>query len=165
MYFSKSALLAMALAIAQLGAAAPAPTAAPAAEEQAFTFEVRAPFNETEALEARDGELQARQSGNGRFTHYTVGLGACGWRNNNNEHVVAINSVQFDPFTPNGNPNRNTLCGRQIRATSGGKSLVLGVVDRCPGCGWGGLDLSPSAFQFFAPLSTGVIQGSWQFIN
>ena len=34
---------------------------------------------------------------------------------------------------------------------------------QCPGCPWGGLDLSPGLFAFFAPLGTGIIYGTWYF--
>ena len=34
---------------------------------------------------------------------------------------------------------------------------------KCPGCPYGGLDMSTGLFQFFAPLSVGVLYGSWVF--
>lgn len=40
----------------------------------------------------------------GRFTHYSPGLGACGQTHTSNDFVVALNHVDFDPQTPNGNP-------------------------------------------------------------
>lgn len=69
----------------------------------------------------------------------------------------------FDPSTPGGNPNHNTLCGRQIKASYGGKTITVTVADRCEGCvGINDLDLSPSAFQDFASLGEGRIKGTWE---
>lgn len=82
----------------------------------------------------------------GRFTYYTPGLGACGQTHSESDLVVALNAADFDPSTPNGNPNNNPLCGRRIRASYNGKSVDVTLVDRCPGCNSGDLDLSPSAF-------------------
>ncbi|KAK3998026.1 hypothetical protein QBC44DRAFT_229080 [Cladorrhinum sp. PSN332] len=39
-----------------------------------------------------------------------------------------------DPQTPNGNPNNNPLCNRNIKVTHNGKSVTVKVVDRCPVC-------------------------------
>ncbi|KAK4131313.1 hypothetical protein BT67DRAFT_388670 [Trichocladium antarcticum] len=101
---------------------------------------------------------------NSKFTWYNTGLGACGQSHSDGEHVIAMSAVNFDPHTPNGNPNNNALCGRRIRASYNGRSVVVTVVDRCPGCPEHGLDLSPGAFQQLADLGTGVIQGSWEWI-
>lgn len=52
----------------------------------------------------------------------------------------------FDPSTPNGNPNQNTLCGRKIKVSYGVKTITVTVADRCEGCpGVNDLDLSSSA--------------------
>lgn len=52
----------------------------------------------------------------GRFTHYTPGLGACGQTHSESELVVALSYADSDPYTPNGNPNNNSLCGKRLRA-------------------------------------------------
>ncbi|KAK3986520.1 RlpA-like double-psi beta-barrel-protein domain-containing protein-containing protein [Cladorrhinum sp. PSN332] len=117
---------------------------------------------ESQPLDARSGEITARATG--QFTWYNTGLGACGKTNNDNQLVVALNKATFDPKTPNGNPNKNTLCGRKIRATYKGKSVDVTVVDRCPGCGANDLDLSPAAFKKLAGLDKGRITGSWVWL-
>lgn len=98
-----------------------------------------------------------------RITWYNTGLGACGIYSNDGELVVALNREQFDPSTPNGNPNRNPLCGRNIRVNANGRSVTVRLVDRCAGCPYGGLDLSPAAFGVLASTSVGVLQGSWDW--
>ena len=96
--------------------------------------------------------------GSGRFTYYTPGLGACGQTHSEADLVVALNAAEFDPSTPNGNPNNNPLCGRKIRAHYNGKSVDVTLVDRCPGCGSGDLDLSPTAFS----KSFSSVPGCWK---
>ncbi|CAF1361840.1 unnamed protein product [Adineta steineri] len=61
-----------------------------------------------------------------------------------------MNSAQFDLHTPNKNPNHNSLCGRRIQVNGPRGSAEVRIVDRCPGCPYGGLDLSPAAFQTVA---------------
>ncbi|KAK3396985.1 RlpA-like double-psi beta-barrel-protein domain-containing protein-containing protein, partial [Sordaria brevicollis] len=101
----------------------------------------------------------------GRFTYFNPGLGACGWWHGDNDLVVALNAAQFDVATPpDGNPNHNAFCGRKIKASYNGKSVTVAVVDRCPGCPWGGLDLSPAAFKKLAGLEVGVLQGTWEWV-
>ncbi|KAL2158773.1 hypothetical protein VTH06DRAFT_3964 [Thermothelomyces fergusii] len=114
--------------------------------------------------ETAAAETQFSALASGRFTWYNTGLGACGWWNNDNELVAALNHVDFDPYTPNGNPNNNSLCGRRIRVSYGGRSVDVTVVDRCPSCNSGDLDLSPAAFRALADLNTGVIYGTWNWI-
>ncbi|KAL0468008.1 RlpA-like double-psi beta-barrel-containing domain-containing protein [Neurospora intermedia] len=122
-------------------AAAPAP--APAPDTPIAIREV----STTETLDPR--------SFSSRITWYYTGLGACG---------TYSNDEQFDPSTPNGNPNRNSLCGRRIRVNANGRSVTATLVDRCTQCPYGGLDLSPAAFSVLASTDVGVVQGSWDWV-
>jgi len=63
-----------------------------------------------------------------------AGLGACGIYSGGNELVCAMAAPDFDPQTPNGNPNKNTLCGRSISVTGPQGTVTVKVVDRCPVC-------------------------------
>jgi expansin (peptidoglycan-binding protein) len=102
----------------------------------------------------------------GRTTYYNVhgGYTACGTLHDDHEHIAALNAPQFDPHTPNGNPNRNSLCNRRIQVNGPHGAVEVKVVDRCPSCPHGGLDLSPAAFQIVAgSLGVGVIQVSWHW--
>ncbi|CAF1115861.1 unnamed protein product [Rotaria sp. Silwood1] len=112
------------------------------------------------------GGVGVSGSYSGRCTYYNVhvGLTACGTRHGDHENIVAMNSAQFDPHTPNGNPNRNSLCGRRIQVNGPRGSTEVQVVDRCPGCPYGGLDLSPAAFQKVAGnLDVGVVHVTWNW--
>lgn len=46
-----------------------------------------------------------------------------------------------------------------------GKSTVATITDQCPGCPYGGLDLSRGLFNFFASEADGVIYGTWNFLD
>ncbi|KAL1836444.1 hypothetical protein VTJ49DRAFT_5144 [Mycothermus thermophilus] len=101
---------------------------------------------------------------NSKFTWFHPGLGACGMYNGDGDLIAALSYADFDPHTPNGNPNRNTQCGRRARISYQGRITDVTIVDRCPGCPPGGLDLSPAAFQRLADLGAGIIYGEWQWI-
>ncbi|KAG8741448.1 hypothetical protein FRC10_002852 [Ceratobasidium sp. 414] len=82
------------------------------------------------------------------------------------EWVAAISHDLYDnyPGYAGGNPNNNPACGRTADITYGGKTIRVGIVDRCEGCALWDVDLSPSAFQQFAPLATGRLYGAtWHF--
>ncbi|KAG9091312.1 hypothetical protein FRC06_000611 [Ceratobasidium sp. 370] len=60
---------------------------------------------------------------------------------------------------------KNKFCGKTItvKNTKNGKTTTAKVVDTCPSCGSGDLDLSPAAFKKLGSLSTGVLSVSWDF--
>jgi len=99
-------------------------------------------------------------SGDG--TYYEIGLGACGVTNTDSQLVAAMPWEMFDSYTPNGNPNKNPNCFKNatVHYTNDAgvtKSVVVQFMDRCAGCKYGDIDLSPAAFQCLAPLSLGRI--------
>ncbi|KAF8880749.1 RlpA-like double-psi beta-barrel-protein domain-containing protein-containing protein, partial [Infundibulicybe gibba] len=82
-------------------------------------------------------------------------LGACGHENTASDLIVALNAPQY------GNGGN---CGRNVRITYKGKSVVAKIVDKCPGCKSGDLDLSPAAFDRLANQSVGRIKVDWVFV-
>ncbi|CAG8572336.1 6103_t:CDS:1 [Ambispora gerdemannii] len=100
----------------------------------------------------------------GKATFYNPGLGACGTDANDNSMVVAIPAPNFDPMIPNGNPNKNTLCGKRVRIYSGNKFVDGVVVDRCPVCKFGDIDLSPAMFNQLAEPEKGFIYVEWMYL-
>jgi len=64
-----------------------------------------------------------------------------------------------------GNSNNNPLCGKTITITYNGVTKTAKVVDTCEGCAAGNIDLSPSLFQDFAPLSAGRVGGVSWYVN
>ena len=103
-----------------------------------------------------------------------IGVGACGWSNNDSQYVVALGHQLFDS---------GDFCGRTLTATckayrcplyririwhdlhtDKGKSVTVEVVDRCAGCAEYDLDFSPAAFDQLADPSVGRIYGvTWHF--
>lgn len=98
-----------------------------------------------------------KRFGGARWTYYDVGLGACGQYNVATDFIVALNTPQFGSGYPG--PN----CFKTITMSYGGKTTTATIMDECPGCPYGGLDLSRGLFQFFAPESVGVIYAEWYF--
>ncbi|KAK1229638.1 hypothetical protein PQX77_007273 [Marasmius sp. AFHP31] len=109
------------------------------------------------AAVSRDVESRSAQSFNGRLTYYQTGLGACGGYNKPSDFIVALNSAQYGGGYPG--PN----CGKSITISYGGKTHEAIIVDECPTCDYGDLDLSQALFEYFAPTSTGVLQAVWWF--
>jgi len=103
-----------------------------------------------------DVELHKRTKG-ARATFYAVGLGACGKTNQPNDFIVALNSPQYGGGSP------GPQCFKRISITCNGKTADATIMDECPGCPFGGLDMSEGLFKFFGPLSAGVMTCDWDF--
>ncbi|KAI0315843.1 hypothetical protein OF83DRAFT_1032517, partial [Amylostereum chailletii] len=54
-------------------------------------------------------------------------------------------------------------CGGSITISYGGKTAQATIVDECPGCPYGGLDLTEGLFSYFASTDKGVLSGTWSF--
>jgi len=95
------------------------------------------------------------QTYSGDLTYYDVGLGSCGEYDTDDANVVALAEGMMD---------KSVDCFREITITWGSVTQVAKIVDTCPGCAGGGLDLSPSLFASFAPTATGrVHQATWSY--
>eukprot|EP00798_Chlamydomonas_sp_ICE-L_P002038 gene2038-18214_t len=70
--------------------------------------------------------------------------------------VAAINGQQWDNSAP---------CGACARVTGPSGTVTLRIVDQCPECLFGSVDLSTSAFELIAPLVLGRIAISWDFVR
>jgi len=88
------------------------------------------------------------------FYDVTTGQGACGGNHSPGEHIVAMNTADYAG---------GSACGKTITITWQGKSSQATVVDECPTCDAGGIDLSEGLFQVFAGLGTGQIWVDWSF--
>ncbi|KAI9654410.1 MAG: hypothetical protein M1831_005376 [Alyxoria varia] len=60
--------------------------------------------------------------------------------------------------------NNGYNCGGCVEVKSGGKKIKAMVVDKCPGCGPGHLDLFPDAYAKFSG-NPGIIDVDWQFVD
>ncbi|KAI9489692.1 hypothetical protein BDB00DRAFT_876125 [Zychaea mexicana] len=96
-------------------------------------------------------------------TYYNAGPGSCGETDTNDELVVAINKPQMH----NGpNPNVNPHCNKYVYVTGPNGETKARIVDTCPLCPEGCLDLSPTVFQIVCgELSKGKCQIDWKFMQ
>jgi expansin (peptidoglycan-binding protein) len=90
----------------------------------------------------------------GEGTYYDAdGTGACSFDASPDDLLVAaMNAPDFD---------NAAWCGACLEVTGPMGVVTVRVVDECPGCAHGDLDLSPQAFQQLAPLSAGRISIMW----
>ncbi|KAI0674960.1 RlpA-like double-psi beta-barrel-protein domain-containing protein-containing protein [Trametes maxima] len=93
-------------------------------------------------------------SGDATYYYPNGGTGACGAPSQNTDLVVALSADQYA-----GGSN----CWRHIGVHYQGKFVDATVVDLCPGCASGSIDLSPSAFERLAPLDAGRIHVTWNY--
>ncbi|KAF2973096.1 hypothetical protein GQX73_g678 [Xylaria multiplex] len=89
----------------------------------------------------------------GDMTYYNPGLGFCGQTNGDNDEVVALS-----PGDVSGK------CGKTIRIHKDGKTATAKVVDKCPGCAGGSIDVSPVVFDKLANRDQGRVKVTWEFI-
>ncbi|KAF8992980.1 RlpA-like double-psi beta-barrel-protein domain-containing protein-containing protein [Cyathus striatus] len=95
------------------------------------------------------------------------GIGACGTRINDGDYSAAVSYKLFDTYPGAGpNPNKNPICGKSLRATYGGKSVTVKVVDRCADCqGMYNVDMTKTAFQQLANLDVGRLRNvQWNWV-
>ncbi|THH06913.1 hypothetical protein EW145_g3750 [Phellinidium pouzarii] len=113
---------------------------------------VRATNNGTSRVQ--DVSRLSKRFSGARFTEYETGMGACGTTNSDNDFIVALNTAQY---------GSGQDCYKMISISYNGKTTQAQIVDECPGCPYGGLDLAPGLFSYFADISMGTIIGEWEF--
>ncbi|KAG0092848.1 hypothetical protein BGZ92_008413 [Podila epicladia] len=88
-------------------------------------------------------------------------MGACEFPFINSVHdmIAALNKPDFGLFPRAMN---SPACGQCIRVMGPNGTVDVQIVDMCPGCKSGDVDLSPGAFSKIAHLDTGRIPISWQ---
>lgn len=100
------------------------------------------------------GFFAPESSYSGRSTYYrNVGRGACSLPAGD-VYTAAMNRHQYA---------KASLCGSCIEASGPKGSVIARVIDICPGCLPGTLDLSQEAFAKIAPLSMGRATVRWKF--
>ncbi|RHZ75929.1 hypothetical protein Glove_208g197 [Diversispora epigaea] len=103
-------------------------------------------------------------SGEGDGTYYDpgVGTGACGWLNNDSELVAALNAPQYGTSA---NPNDSPMCGKFVKVTGPKGSVKVKIVDKCPVCKNGDLDMSSTAFSQIAEMGQGRVKIKWKVVS
>ncbi|KAH9468484.1 hypothetical protein Pst134EA_009027 [Puccinia striiformis f. sp. tritici] len=110
-------------------------------------------INGTPVSQEKGSHLALRFTGHA--TYFAPGTGACGATNSGSDYIVAMNQAQYAG---------GSLCQKtvSIKNEASGKSVQAKVVDKCPGCAFGSLDLSPTVFSALGDMSAGVLPISWQ---
>ena len=93
-------------------------------------------------------------TGEGEATYYDAdGTGNCSFPKDPTFLVAAMNTADYGTAA---------YCGACVEVTGPQGKVVVRIVDRCPGCAKGDLDLSQTAFKAIAPLSAGRIDIAWR---
>ena len=105
----------------------------------------------------------AGKSFTGEMTYFTPGMGACGESSSETDSMVAISKDLFDQYTPNGNPNKNPLCGATVTIKGkDGADHKATIWDRCVGCAEADLDMPQAFFNTVTDHADGRAYGvSW----
>jgi expansin len=102
------------------------------------------------------GSALAASSGSEIATHYVLqGLGNCSYPAPANGLFVALSPAEYDSAA---------ACGGYLEVTGPDGSVTVQVIDQCPPCGTGHIDLSETAFAKLAPLSAGLIDVSYGYL-
>lgn len=96
------------------------------------------------------------RTGEGTYYDFADGSGNCGFPATPDDLMVAaVNHVDYAG---------SAACGTCVRVTGPDGTVDVRIVDQCPECPEGDLDLSPEAFSVVAPLEAGRVSISWEAI-
>ena len=115
-------------------------------------------MNQVAGVRACAAVLSAAGSGGQIATHYVLngGGGNCSYPAPPPDNLyVAMPASEYDAAAP---------CGSYLEVTGPDGSVRVKVVDQCPECAAGHIDLSATAFARIAPLSAGLIPVSYHTI-
>jgi expansin (peptidoglycan-binding protein) len=100
--------------------------------------------------------IPAAETGDG--TYYNAdGTGNCSFDASPDDLMVAaMNATDYA---------NAAWCGACLAVTGPKATVTVRVVDQCPGCQQGDLDLSPQAFQQIADLSAGRVTITWHEVD
>ena len=96
------------------------------------------------------------RTGEGTF-YAATGAGSCSFDPTpDNLMVAAMNETDYDTAR---------LCGSYVEATGPEGTLVVRIVDLCPGCKSGDIDFSAEAFALIADPDDGRVPISWRIVS
>jgi expansin len=81
---------------------------------------------------------------------------ACGLSLSGSDYLVAA---------MNGDQYKKSLCGKCAHVKGPKGEVTVRIVDLCPGCSMGDLDLSEEAFAEISPLSAGRVKITWSYAD
>ncbi len=94
--------------------------------------------------------------------YYATGAGACSFDPNPDDLMVAAMNV--DDYY-NSTYGQAAYCGAYVNVIGRKGSVVVRIVDLCPGCAADDLDLSQEAFAQVDNLSAGRVPITWQVVS
>jgi expansin (peptidoglycan-binding protein) len=95
-------------------------------------------------------------SGQATFYTFADGGGACMFDPTPNDLMVgAMNAIDY---------NTSQACGECVSLTGPNATILIRIVDLCPECPQGNIDLSPLAFSKIADTTLGKVPITWQVI-
>jgi expansin (peptidoglycan-binding protein) len=102
------------------------------------------------------GAIPAAEMGDG--TYYAAdGTGNCSFDASPDDLMVAaMNATDYA---------NAAWCGGCVAVSGPNGNVTVRIVDQCPGCQQGDLDLSPEAFQQIAALSAGRVSITWHEVD
>jgi expansin (peptidoglycan-binding protein) len=101
-------------------------------------------------------ELGQQRTGEATYYDFANGDGACMFGPSPNDmNVAALNAPDYSSAA---------WCGACADVTGPNGSVRVRIVDECPECPSGNLDLSPQAFQQIAELAQGRVSITWSFV-
>jgi expansin (peptidoglycan-binding protein) len=102
-------------------------------------------------------DQESTHDGQATYYDFADGSGACGFPATPNDLMVgAMNAPDYGHSDP---------CGACARVAGPEGEVTIRVVDLCPECPQGNIDLSPDAFAKIAPLERGRVPISWQYVS
>src|SRR5262245_11945893 len=100
-----------------------------------------------------EGELR---TGEATYYDFADGSGNCGFPATPNDlRVGAMNHVDYAD---------SAACGACASIEGPNGEITIRVVDQCPECPAGDIDLSPDAFSQIAPLEAGRVPITWRYV-
>jgi expansin (peptidoglycan-binding protein) len=97
------------------------------------------------------------RSGEATYYDFADGSGNCSFPATPDDLMVgAMNHTDYAA---------SAVCGSCVRIDGPDGSVDVRIVDQCPECPAGDIDLSPEAFALIAPLEAGRVPISWQYIS
>src|SRR5436309_14056358 len=95
-------------------------------------------------------------TGEATFYTFASGAGSCMFDSTPNDLMVgAMNDIDY---------GNSQVCGECASITGPSGAIVIRIVDRCPGCLQGDIDLSPLAFSYIADTSLGRVPITWRVV-
>lgn len=102
-------------------------------------------------------EGAAQHGGEATYYDFADGSGNCGFPATPNDLMVgAMNHVDYAA---------SAVCGACVRIDGPNGSVDVRIVDQCPECPEGDIDLSPEAFAHIAAIEAGRVPITWQYTS